>query len=48
MSPVKPGLGSTSSAADGRDEDVESVVVVQVPGGGVGPGVEAFVGDVAA
>ena len=36
--------GGGQVAADGGDGDVEAVVVLEVPGDGVGSGVEAFAG----
>ena len=40
--------GGVEVSADGGDGHVEAVVVLQVPGDGVGAGVEAFAGELGA
>ena len=40
--------GGVQVAADGGHGDLEAVVVLQVPGDGVGSGVEAFAGQLGA
>ena len=46
--PAALGKDTGKDAADRSDGDCEAVVVFQVPGDGVGAGVEAFAGELGA